>query len=132
MTAIISDLTSSSLIKHLVFRLRPCHNPAIADNIRVLASYCPVSSSFTSSHACNHFALATFIYITLHKTSRWWVAIFAWAFSIAYSQVYVGVHYPMDIFCGALIGSLIGDGTSRIFHHQFGSLNLQTYNHTHA
>jgi len=132
MTAIISDLTSSSLIKHLVFRLRPCRNPAIADNIRVLASYCPVSSSFTSSHACNHFALATFIFITLHKTSRWWSLIYAWAFFICYAQVYVGVHYPMDIVCGALIGTLIGYGTSRVFHHQFGSLNLQTYNHTHA
>jgi membrane-associated phospholipid phosphatase len=132
MTAIVSDLMSSSLVKNLVFRLRPCRNPALADNIRILARYCPSSSSFTSSHACNHFALATFIFLTLRFTSRWWAAVFAWAFFIAYAQVYVGVHFPIDILCGGLLGVLIGFGTSRLFRLQFGDLLLQPYNHSHA
>jgi membrane-associated phospholipid phosphatase len=132
MTAIVSDLVSSSWMKHLIFRLRPCQDPAMAENIRILAKYCPVSSSFTSSHACNHFALATFIFLTLRHTSRWWGAIFAWAFFIAYAQVYVGVHYPIDITGGALLGSLIGFGTSRLFRLQFGTLHLQPHNHSHA
>jgi membrane-associated phospholipid phosphatase len=132
MTAIISDLASSWLIKGLVPRLRPCRDPAVAESIRFIASYCPVSSSFTSSHACNHFALATFIFVTLRKTSRWWYAIYAWAFLICYAQVYVGVHFPTDILCGAILGSLIGYGTSWVFRQQFGSLHLTTHNHTHA
>src|SRR5882762_9294172 len=41
MTAIVSDLISSSLVKNLIFRLRPCHNPDLAENIRVLVVYCP-------------------------------------------------------------------------------------------
>jgi membrane-associated phospholipid phosphatase len=109
LTAIMSDFISSTLIKSNFFRLRPCNDSSLADSIRVLVGYRPQSSSFTSSHAVNHFALATYLYITLKKQlgkkMLWW---FAWAFSIAYAQVYVGVHYPLDVICGAIIGILIG------------------------
>ncbi len=109
LTAILSDFISSTLIKPNFFRLRPCNEPSLANSIHVLVGYRPQSSSFTSSHAVNHFALATYLYITLKKQlgkkMLWW---FAWAFSIAYAQVYVGVHYPLDVICGAFIGILIG------------------------
>jgi membrane-associated phospholipid phosphatase len=132
MTVIISDLCSSHLMKQILFRLRPCQDISLADNIRVLASYCPVSSSFTSSHACNHFALATFIFMTLRHSSRWWSLAFVWAFLISYAQVYVGVHYPLDVLGGAILGIAIGYGTSRVFRFRFGTLHLPTYNHRHA
>jgi membrane-associated phospholipid phosphatase len=132
MTAVIGDLISSHLMKTLVFRLRPCQDPAMASTIRVLAAYCPSSSSFTSSHACNHFALAIFIFSTLRHTSPWWSLVFVWAFFISYAQIYVGVHYPIDVFCGAILGCLIGYGTSQVFRKQFGMLTLQSYNHIHG
>jgi membrane-associated phospholipid phosphatase len=133
MTAIISDLISSNLIKnHLVYRLRPCHNPLWEDTMRFLANYCPESSSFTSSHACNHFAIAFFIYRTLRHTSPWWALVFPWAFFISYAQVYVGVHYPLDVICGGLVGSGIGILTSRVFRSQIGTLPLPTHNPSHA
>jgi membrane-associated phospholipid phosphatase len=133
MTVIISDLISSHLIKdHLVFRLRPCANPIWADTMRFLANYCPSSSSFTSSHACNHFAMAFFIFHTLRHTNRWWGLVFAWAFFISYAQVYVGVHYPIDVFCGGVVGAVIGSLTSRLFRFQAGVLPLQTNNPSHA
>lgn len=132
MTAIVSDLISSSVVKNTIFRLRPCHNPELAETINILVIYCPKSSSFTSSHACNHFALATFIYLTLRHTSRWWAIFFLWAFAISYAQVYVGVHYPLDILGGAILGCLIGLVTSRVFRLQFGTLHSPSYNHQHA
>ncbi len=132
LTAILSDQISSNLMKRLVFRLRPCQDPQWVESIRVLAKYCPISSSFTSSHACNHFALATFLFLTLGITSRWWALAFVWAFLISYAQVYVGVHYPGDVFSGALLGCGIGYFTSRLFLKLFGSFPLPTYNHGHA
>jgi membrane-associated phospholipid phosphatase len=133
MTVIISDLISSHLIKdHLVYRLRPCGNPLWADTIRFLANYCPVSSSFTSSHACNHFAMAVFIYRTLRPVSRWWALVLLWAFIISYAQVYVGVHYPLDVICGGILGSLIGWLTSLVFRFQAGTLHLQPNTPSHA
>jgi undecaprenyl-diphosphatase len=125
MTVIIGDLTSSSLIKHNIFRLRPCRNPGLADQVRVLVNYCPQSSSFTSSHACNHFAMACFIFITLNQTGSWRWLFFLWAVAISYAQVYVGVHYPLDVLGGALAGSLIGCTMSVFFRKQFGALSLK-------
>jgi membrane-associated phospholipid phosphatase len=126
MTVVISDLASSSLIKHLVFRYRPCANPDMENQVRVLVNYCPYnSSSFTSSHACNHFAMAFFIYLTLKQTGSLWRIVFLWAFLISYSQVYVGVHYPIDVATGAILGSTIGYAMALFFQKQFGSLTLK-------
>jgi undecaprenyl-diphosphatase len=126
MTGIISDLLSSSVVKHLIFRYRPCCDPSLEERVRILVNYCPYnSSSFTSSHACNHFAVAMFIYLTLRRTSRWWSLCFAWAFVICYAQVYVGVHFPFDIVGGAILGTGIGYGMSVFFRKQFGPLTLK-------
>ncbi|MGE5109110.1 MAG: phosphatase PAP2 family protein [Sphingobacteriales bacterium] len=120
LTATVSDLISSSFLKETFFRLRPCQNPEINVYIRVLVNYCPQSSSFPSSHAVNHFAAATFIYQTLKFSSKWWKLVFVWAFAIAYAQVYVGVHYPIDVFGGSLIGAFIGWVSSYIFNSRIG------------
>ena len=125
MTVIIGDLFSSSLVKSLIWRFRPCRDPDLADQVRVLVNYCPQSSSFTSSHACNHFAAAWFIFITLNQTGSWRWLLFAWAFVICYAQVYVGVHFPLDILGGAILGTAIGYGMSIFFRKQFGTLSLK-------
>ena len=133
MTVIISDLISSHLIKdYLVYRLRPCGNPLWADSIHFLANYCPVSSSFTSSHACNHFAMAVFMYRTLRHISPWWALVLVWAFLISYAHVYVGVHYPLDVVCGGILGALIGWLTSKVFRYQAGPLQLPTNTPSYA
>ncbi len=124
MTVIISDLVSSSLIKSLIFRFRPCRDPVISQYARVLVSYCPQSSSFTSSHACNHFSAAMFIFLTLKQTSYWWRLTFLWAFAISYSQVYVGVHYPLDVLGGIIVGCIIGFGMFVFFKNKFGTLSM--------
>lgn len=104
-----SDQLSSHLIKPLVARVRPCNEPLLEGQVRRLLGYCSGSYSFTSSHAVNHFCIATFIFFTLKEhTGKWIGILFLWAFSIAYGQVYVGIHYPLDITCGALIGTGIG------------------------
>ena len=121
LNGIISDYISSSIIKENFIRLRPCHDPALADKIRFLVNYCPVSSSFTSSHAVNHFAAAMFIFTTFKEAvSPKWAFIFLWAFLIAYAQVYVGVHFPFDVFCGSIVGLIIGYIPAKIFNAKIG------------
>jgi len=124
LTAALSDLISSQLIKENIMRLRPCQDPEIAYQIRFFINYCPQSSSFTSSHATSHFAQAMFFFITLKPFTKWSSLFFVWAFVIAYTQVYVGVHYPFDVACGALLGCLIGFTTAKMFHKQIGMLSL--------
>jgi len=65
--------------------------------------------------------MATFFFITLKpkmKTYAW--LFFLWAALIAYAQVYVGVHYPLDVMAGALLGLLLGYFVSSRFNHYFG------------
>ena len=109
------DMISHRLIKKQVERPRPCRNEQLKDEVRLLVP-CGSGYSFTSNHATNHFALATFFAGTLGLFFRKWRWLFfLWAFCIAYAQVYVGLHYPLDVIAGGILGTLIGGGTSLIW-----------------
>ena len=98
----------TNLFKDGFARLRPCQEKDIAPLIRLVKNRCGGMYGFFSGHASNSFALAIF-FITFFKSispaMRWLVL---WAAIVAYSRVYIGVHYPIDILCGALFGSAIG------------------------
>lgn len=95
----------SGMIKYGVERLRPSHDPEIQDQVRTLNGYLGGSYGFVSSHAANSFALAFFL-VKFLKSKKTYIAplFFVWAFSVSYSRIYLGVHYPGDILCGALLG----------------------------
>ncbi len=120
-TVLLCDFVSSSIIKNNIIRLRPCNEPDMATWVNVLVGYRPQSSSFTSSHAANHFGMAMFLFLTLRtQFKKWPVLFFFWAFGISLAQVYVGVHYPVDIICGGLIGILIGYLSGKSFNKNYG------------
>lgn len=116
----MADYVSASLIKPFLHRTRPCNNPYLSELVHLLV---PRSSgySFPSSHASNHFAMGVFVACTLGKQHRW-IAIVAllWALLIAYAQVYVGVHFPLDVICGGALGAAIGLAVSRFFNRRYG------------
>jgi undecaprenyl-diphosphatase len=103
-----SDLISSHFLKDYFNRPRPCRDPVMANYINFLAKYCGANGSFPSSHAVNHFAFATYTFVSLRKISGYFGLLFIWAALICLSQVYVGVHYPLDVFVGAILGCIFG------------------------
>lgn len=120
LTVVLTDQVSSSFFKNYFGRTRPCNEEALRGIMRLLLDRCPSSGSFTSSHAVNHFGLATFIYITLKPYfGKWGLLFFLWAAFICYAQVYVGVHYPGDVSAGAVLGVLLGWLTAWIFKKYF-------------
>lgn len=105
---LISDQFSANLIKHTFERLRPCNDPILRTKVHLLV-HCGSGYSFMSAHATNHFAVAMFFSrVFRQRLPNLWPFAFLWAAAIALSQVYVGVHYPFDILCGALTGMLFG------------------------
>jgi membrane-associated phospholipid phosphatase len=120
LTAALADIISSQIIKTNIMRVRPCRDPLLMAEVIFRAHYCPKSSSFTSSHATSHFAISMFIFQTLKRISRWWGMIFLWGIAIIYTQVYVGVHYPLDVICGALLGCGIGAFMAYVYTRQIG------------
>jgi len=125
----IADTISSKVIKKTVQRIRPCNDPGMAKFVD-LKIKCGGGYSFTSSHATNHFALAMFLIFTLGKRFKWikWALLF-WASTIAYGQVYVGVHYPLDVISGAILGVLVGTLVAT-FYDSFKNwrINYNRYN----
>jgi membrane-associated phospholipid phosphatase len=116
-TVSLSDQLSSNFLKNFIGRVRPCNDPFMLQFIDLRIERCPSSFSFTSSHATNHFAIAMFVHQTLKKVldnkTRW---MFLWAFVICYSQMYIGVHYPIDILGGMLVGIFFAGITAALFN----------------
>ena len=115
-TIALSDQVSSFIFKPLIHRLRPCADPAMVAHVKLLLGACPTSFSFTSSHAANHFSLAMFVFMTLPALFKKYTYLFLlWAGLISYAQIYVGVHYPLDILSGSLIGLTMGYVFAKIY-----------------
>jgi membrane-associated phospholipid phosphatase len=123
----IADMIGTRVFKENVERLRPCQDPDFFMYVRLLLKQCSGSFSFVSNHAANHFALATFMVLTFRGVFRSWIHLtYVWAFSVAYAQVYVGVHYPLDVIAGAGLGIAAGTLSASVFKNRWGTLTLDT------
>lgn len=103
----LSDQISVHLFKDVFQRLRPCHEPALAGLVHTVNGKCGGEFGFYSSHASNTFAIAVFI-LALLRNKLLILPVLLWALLIAYSRIYLGVHYPGDVFAGAMAGVLLG------------------------
>lgn len=91
-------------VKNWVARPRPCNDESINSFIRILKT--PVDYSFFSGHASSSFAITLLVYLLLREKARWTWIFFIWPLLFSYSRIYVGVHFPLDILMGALVGTL--------------------------
>ncbi|MFM7719940.1 MAG: phosphatase PAP2 family protein, partial [Sediminibacterium sp.] len=122
----LTDQISSSVFKPFFHRLRPCNDPTLVGKTRLLLDQCAGGFSFTSSHAANHFGIAMFIFMTWGVIQKKYTRFFfVWAGIIAFAQIYVGVHYPLDIIVGTIIGLVSGFTMSKAYLKFAGPMSFK-------
>lgn len=97
-----SNITKNKIVK----RYRPTHNLEICEKIHIVDNYRGGLYGFFSGHAANSFGLALISLLFIRK-KYYTVIILFWAIIVSFSRIYLGVHYPFDVFCGMLYGCLI-------------------------
>ena len=129
---LIADQVSASIIKPLVERARPSHNESLQSTIHIVNGYRGGPFGFVSSHAANCFGIALLLAMIFKNRLFTWTMV-VWATLMCYSRIYLGVHYPGDIVCGAILGFLAAWLVYRIFvwfgkkHPEWGSVSF-SYN----
>ncbi|HXK81358.1 MAG TPA: phosphatase PAP2 family protein [Bacteroidales bacterium] len=93
----------TNFVKYAVERFRPTHNTDISHLVHIVNNYKGGVYGFFSGHAANSFGLALISALFI-KNKYYTIAIILWAIIVSYSRIYLGVHYPSDIFAGALFG----------------------------
>jgi undecaprenyl-diphosphatase len=110
-----TDLISVHGFKEVFLRLRPCHEPSLIGEVRLINGHCGGQYGFVSSHATNSFGLAVLSALLIKE--KWFtLSVLCWSAAISYSRIYLGVHYPGDVICGALLGLSIGSLFYISFH----------------
>lgn len=103
----IADLISVNCFKNVVCRYRPSHNLEIENLVHIVNGYKGGMYGFVSSHAANMFAFSITTALLLKKKA-WAFFVLTWSLLVSYTRMYLGVHYPADIFVGAMLGATTG------------------------
>lgn len=103
---VIADQIASGILKGWVQRLRPSRNDEFEGMVHLVNDYRSGLYGFVSSHAANSVGLAVLTSL-LFRHRVYVFSITVWALLVSYSRIYLGVHYPLDILGGALVGAFV-------------------------
>ena len=110
----LCDQLSSYICKPYFMRFRPTHHPDFMDYVKIVNDYRGGKYGFISGHASNAFGFATFTLLLFRH--RWYtISILLWSTLMAYSRIYLGVHFISDIIPGGMAGMLIGFGCYKLY-----------------
>lgn len=103
----------TNLFKYSFERLRPCNDTDVNGIARIIIHR--DSFSFFSGHASNSMATTTFIFLLLRKHYKFTILLFLFPLIFAFSRIYLGLHFPIDILVGYLFGATFGFGFYKLY-----------------
>ena len=106
----------ADVFKYGFQRLRPCYDTSLNELMRLVKDSCGGKFGYFSAHAGNTMAVATFFSILLKRTIRYiGILLLVWAILVGYSRIYIGVHFPLDVFTGMVVGLFFGWVFAKLF-----------------
>ena len=112
----------TNVVKYAVARLRPVNDPEILPHLRYLRG--ANSPSFFSGHASNSSGSILLIFLIMKRYYKYAWVIFFFPLLFAYTRIYLGLHYPLDILCGYVFGLSSGLLFYNIFKYSSNRLGL--------
>jgi len=108
----------TNLFKDGFQRPRPCFTPEFEGIMRGVGCERRGLYGFTSAHASNHLAIALLLGLVFKKMYKWMLPLLlVWAVLIAYSRIYLGIHFPLDVICGGVMGLILGWTFYRLYQY---------------
>lgn len=111
---LLAGAVDDEIVKPLVARWRPTHDPEIGGLVDVVNGYRGGNYGFFSAHAANTFSLAVFMSL-LMRQRLFTVFMVSWSLINCWTRLYLGVHYPGDILVGLCWGGIVGYGVYRLY-----------------
>ena len=111
---LLAGTIDDEIVKPLVARWRPTHDPEIGTLVDTVNGYRGGNYGFFSAHASNTFSIAVFFSLLMRQRLLT-VFLVAWSLTNCYTRLYLGVHYPGDITVGLLWGGLVGVAVYRLY-----------------
>jgi len=112
---VISDLICAQILKPFFWRIRPSHIEEFGNLLVAKGG----KLSFPSNHASNAFAASVILQYIFNARAK--ILLFFAAAMIAFSRIYVGVHYPADVLAGAFFGTLVGFSVLLVFRKKWSN-----------
>ncbi len=111
---LFAGAVDDEIVKPLVARWRPTHDPEIGALVDVVDGYRGGNYGFFSAHAANTFSIALFFSLLMRQRLLT-VFLVCWSLTNCWTRLYLGVHYPGDITVGLIWGSIVGYSVYRLY-----------------
>ena len=115
---LFADGFSDGIIKPLAERWRPSNDPLVKYSVQVVDNLRMKDYSFCSAHAANTMSIAVFFSL-LVRSRMLTITMIVWSLVNCWTRLYLGVHYPLDIATGLLLGSVVGFLVYHFYHRMY-------------
>ena len=112
---LLAGTVDDEIVKPLVARWRPTHDPQIGSLVDVVDGYRGGNYGFFSAHASNTFSIALFFSQLVRSRQLTVALVVFYSLVNCWTRLYLGVHYPGDITVGLLWGALVAVAVYRLY-----------------